>query len=29
MDLYTVIDKNIYENIDIEPYVMYNQFKYI
>ena len=29
MDLYTVIDKNIYENIDIEPYEMYNQFKYM
>ena len=28
-DLYTVIDKNIYENIDIEPYEMYNQFKYM
>ena len=28
-NLYTVIDKNIYENIDIEPYEMYNQFKYI
>ena len=27
--LYTVIDKNIYENIDIEPYEMYNQFKYM
>ena len=28
-DLYTVINKNIYENIDIEPYEMYNQFKYM
>lgn len=28
-NLYTVIDKNIYENIDIEPYNMYNQFKYL
>ena len=28
-DLYAVIDKNIYENIDIEPYEMYNQFKYM
>ena len=27
--LYTVIDKNIYENIDIEPYEMYNQFKFM
>ena len=27
--LYTVINKNIYENIDIEPYEMYNQFKYM
>ena len=27
--LYTFIDKNIYENIDIEPYEMYNQFKYV
>ena len=27
--LYTFIDKNIYENIDIEPYEMYNQFKYM
>lgn len=28
-DLYTFINKNIYENIDIEPYEMYNQFKYM
>ena len=28
-NLYTVINKNIYENIDIEPYEMYNQFKYM
>ena len=27
--LYTIIDKNIYENIDIEPYEMYNQFKFM
>ena len=27
--LYTVINKNIYENIDIEPYEMYNQFKFL
>ena len=28
-DLYTIINKNIYENIDIEPYEMYNQFKFM
>jgi hypothetical protein len=28
-NLYTLINKNIYENIDIEPYEMYNQFKYM
>ena len=27
--LYTVINRNIYESIDIEPYNMYNQFKYM
>lgn len=27
--LYTVINKNIYDSIDIEPYEMYNQFKYM
>ena len=28
-NLYTVIDRNIYNSIDIEPYEMYNQFKYM
>ena len=28
-DLYSVINRNIYENIDIEPYEIYNQFKYM
>ena len=28
-NLYTVIDRNIYNIIDIEPYEMYNQFKYM
>ena len=27
--LYTVINRNIYEKKDIEPYEMYNQFKYM
>ena len=29
MNLYTVMDRNIYNSIDIEPYEMYNQFKYM
>ena len=29
IDLYTVINKNIYDSIDIEPYEIYNQFKYM
>ena len=28
-NLYSVINRNIYENIDIEPYEIYNQFKYM
>ena len=28
-DLYSIINRNIYESIDIEPYEMYNQFKYM
>ena len=28
-DLFSVINRNIYESIDIEPYEMYNQFKYM
>ena len=27
--LFTVMNRNIYSNIDIEPYEMYNQFKYM
>ena len=29
MNLYTVMDRNIYNSIDIELYEMYNQFKYM
>ena len=28
-DLFSIINRNIYESIDIEPYEMYNQFKYM
>ena len=28
-DLFTVMNRNIYTSIDIEPYGMYNQFKYM